>query len=203
MELYGIRGWGSAITETMLAWVGQPYDFVDVEGFDAPGPARDRLSAVNPLAQVPALVLDDGSVMTESAAITLFLADSHPQLAPKAGSPDRGRFLRLLVWLVANVYPTFTYGDYPQRWTPTAPQELVQAVRRYRKDLYLWLDGEVVGPFILGPAPSALDLYMAVMTQWGPRQAWFERNAPRLTGVAARARELPGVGAVMARNGWG
>lgn len=60
MKLYGVPAWGSAIVETMLALVGEPYDFVDVEGFDRPGAAQDRLAAVNPLRQVPTLVLDDG-----------------------------------------------------------------------------------------------------------------------------------------------
>ncbi len=62
MRLYGTPGWGSAIVEAMLALVGEPYDFVDVEGFDRPGEAHDRLAAVNPLRQVPTLVLDDGEV---------------------------------------------------------------------------------------------------------------------------------------------
>jgi GST-like protein len=57
MRLYGVRGWGSGIAEAMLCLAGQSYDFIDVEGFDHPGPARDRLAAVNPLVQVPALIL--------------------------------------------------------------------------------------------------------------------------------------------------
>ena len=120
MQLYGVRGWGSAIAEGLLAVAGQSYDFVDVEGFDRPGPARDRLATVNPLVQVPALVLDDGTVMTETAAIALYLSDRAPGLAPAIGTPERSRFYRLLIWLVANVYPTFTYGDYPERWAPSA-----------------------------------------------------------------------------------
>lgn len=34
MQLYGTPGWGSAIVEAMLALVGEPYEFVDVENFD-------------------------------------------------------------------------------------------------------------------------------------------------------------------------
>ena len=74
MQLYGTPGWGSAIVEAMLALVGEPYEFVDVENFDRPGDAQERLVAVNPLRQVPTLVLDDGEVLTETAAIALWLA---------------------------------------------------------------------------------------------------------------------------------
>nr|WP_142478961.1 glutathione S-transferase [Klebsiella pneumoniae] len=115
--LYGLPGWGSTLAEIMLVAASTPFDFVAVEGFDAPGPNRNRILALNPLGQIPVLVLADGQVMTESAAIALHLAETHPGagLAP-APDPARARFLRLLVWIVANIYPTFTYGDYPERW---------------------------------------------------------------------------------------
>ncbi len=200
MQLYGVRGWGSAIAEGLLALTGQGYDFIDVEGFDRPGPARDRLAAVNPLVQVPALVLDDGTVMTETAAIALYLSDRAPGLAPAIGTPERGRFYRLLVWLVANVYPTFTYGDYPERWAPSATEELVASTIRHRKTLYRWLEEQVAEPFVLGDTPCALDIYVAVMVTWRPRTPWFERNTPKLMRIAERTRQMPSLAAVMAAN---
>ncbi len=136
MRLYGTPGWGSAIVEAMLALVGAPYDIVDVEGFDRPREAHDRLAAVNPLRQVPTLALDDGEVLTETAAIALWLADRHAELAPAPGTVEHRRFLRRLISIVANVYPTFTYGDYPERWTPSAQDELVAATSAYRERLY-------------------------------------------------------------------
>ncbi len=200
MQLYGVRGWGSAITEAMLAWAGQDYAFIDVEGCDRPGPARETLLAVNPLGQVPALVLEDGTVLTESAAIALFLADRAPSLAPAPGTPERIRFYRLLVWLVANVYPTFTYGDYPERWAPSAPDELVASTNRYRETLYRWLEEQVAEPFTLGEAACALDIYLAVMVAWRPRTAWFAANTPKIARIAERTRQLPAIAAVMAAN---
>lgn len=200
MQLYGVRGWGSAIAEGMLALAGQGYDFIDVEGFDRPGPARDRLAAVNPLVQVPALVLDDGTVMTGTAAIALYLSDRAPGLAPAIGTPERGRFYRLLVWLVANVYPTFTYGDYPERWAPSAAEELVASTDRHRETLYRWLEGQVAEPFVLGGQPCALDIYIAAMVAWRPRQPWFEQNTPKLMRIAERTRQVPPIDAVMAAN---
>ncbi|KHL26224.1 hypothetical protein PK98_07000 [Croceibacterium mercuriale] len=201
MQLYGVPGWGSTIVEIMLALAGEPYDFVDVTGFDRPGAARDRLRAINPLAQVPTLVLEDGLVLTESAAIALWLAGRHPELAPAAGSADHARFLRLLVWYVANVYPTFTYGDYPERWAPSAPQELVDATDRRREELYLWLETQLAGPFALGERVTLLDAYIACVISWRPRRAWFAGHTPTLLAVAERVRALPEVAPVMARSG--
>ena len=201
MRLYSVPGWGSTIVEIMLALAGEPYDFVNVDGFDRPGPARDRLQAINPLAQVPTLVLEDGLILTESAAIALWLVGRHPQLAPAAGSAEHARFLRLLVWYVANVYPTFTYGDYPERWAPSAPVELVAATDRRREELYLWLETQLAGPFACGERVTVLDAYIACVISWRPRRDWFAEHTPTLLAVAERVRALPQVAPVMARSG--
>lgn len=137
ITVYGVPGWGSTISELMLSLADIPYEVVDVEGFDQPGPARERLRQINPLCQVPTLRLADGSIMTETAAIALMILDQRPDLAPAPGTSQRPQFQRLLVWLVANVYPTFTYADYPERWAPAAAEQLVENCRQYRKNLYL------------------------------------------------------------------
>ncbi|KTR04190.1 hypothetical protein NS365_16065 [Aureimonas ureilytica] len=200
MKLYGVRGWGSAITEAMLALVRQPYEFVDVEGFDQPGEAQERLARVNPLRQVPVLVLGDGGILTESAAIALWLAEQHPELAPSRGTAEHRRFLRWLIWLVANVYPTFTYGDVPDRWCPSAPDELKAATDAYRKRLYLQLEAEITGPYLLGEQPSALDCYAAAMVGWWPGTPWFEANTPKFYAAAMLMRRHPQLAEVMAAN---
>ncbi|MGJ0192911.1 glutathione S-transferase N-terminal domain-containing protein [Pantoea sp. RRHST58] len=134
--LYGAPGWGSAISELMFSLCGELYRWVDVSGFDQPGEARDRLLALNPLGQVPTLQSEDGAVLTESAAIALMLADRHPALIPPHGDPQRARFCHWLVWLVAAVYPIFTYGDYPQRWTAAGAQELKKSTDAHREEAY-------------------------------------------------------------------
>ena len=201
--LFGARGWGSTLAEGALAWAGEPFEFVDVEGFDTPGLARDRLVAVNPLARVPTLVALDGRVLTESAAIVLHLADLHPEagLAPAPGDPDRPAFLNRLIWFVSALYPTFTYRDYPERWAPSAAGELVERVDAFRKSLWRQLEADAGdGPWILGETPSALDLYVAVMSHWRPRRAWLAERCPKLHAIAIRADDLPAIAAVLNRN---
>src|SRR5690606_34191718 len=75
MKLLGEPGWGSAIVDAQLAWYGFDYDFEAVGDLFASAEAREKVGALNPLAQIPTLVLPSGEVMTESAAITLYLAD--------------------------------------------------------------------------------------------------------------------------------
>ncbi len=202
-QLYGARGWGSTLAEAALAWVGAPFQFIDVEGFDEPGPERDRLLAVNPLARVPTLVAPDGEIMTESAAIILRLAELHPDsgLAPLPDDPLRPAFLDRLIWFVSVLYPTFSYRDYPERWAPDAADQLVARIDAFRKSLWQQLENDVADtPWALGRQPSALDIYICVMSQWRPRRAWIAANCPKLHRIALATEALPALAPVMARN---
>ena len=123
LKLYAQPGWGSTLVEAQLAWYGIPCEIEDVGNLFKSQDARERLAKVNPLAQLPTLVLPDGRIMTESAAITLHLADTAPagkSLVPTAPGAERDRFLRWLVFLVASIYPTFTIGDDTSRWLSDA-----------------------------------------------------------------------------------
>ena len=201
--LFSVPGWGSALAEAMLALCSAPVAIEDVTGFDRPGAARDRLLRVNSLGQLPTLVLPDGTVMTESAAIALLLSEHYPQagLAPAAGMSLRPNFLRRLIWIAANVYPTFTYGDYPERWVGADARSLKTATDTYRERLWREFESEVSeGSWALGTTFSALDVYVAVMTHWRPGRAWFAEQCPRLRAIAARADGHPLLSGVLQRN---
>jgi GST-like protein len=202
-KLFARPGWGSTIAEAQLAWYGLPYEVEDVDDLFAAAAAREHLSAVNPVAQVPTLVLPNGEVMTESAAITLYLADvaQSAVLVPAAGEAERPKFLRWLVFLVANVYPTFTYIDDPTRFAPAAAaDEFAANVGRYRESLWGMVESEAGEDWFLGRRFSALDIYLAVMTRWRPRRAWFAEHCAALHGIALRAEALPELAQVWRRN---
>ena len=202
--LHGNPGWGSAIVEAQLAWYGLPYRSEDVGDVFDSEEARQRLRPLNPLAQVPTLVLPDGQVMTESAAITLHLADrvGRDDLVPGPAAPERAAFLRWLVFLVANVYPTFTYGDVPTRFVKdeAAAKGFRAEVDAYEQRLWTAVEAAAAAPWFLGQRLSAIDLFLAVMTHWRPRRAWFAQHAPKLHAAALAAEALPAVAPVLARH---
>ena len=204
MRLFGEPGWGSAIVEAQLDWYGLAYDFERVGDLFKSAESRQRLSAVNPLAQIPTLVLADGTVLTESAAITLHLAElaSSDSLVPSAGDAARVPFLRWLVFLVANVYPTYTYGDEPSRFVDgaEAAQSFRSYVDAYAKKLYSQLESAAGAPWFLGERFSALDIYLCVMTRWRPKREWFATNTPNLAAIAARTEQVPQLVAWWGRN---
>ncbi len=208
-KLYGRPGWGSAIVEAQLVWYGLPFDYEAVGDLFKDPAARARLETVNPLAQVPTLVLPDGSVMSESAAITLLLADitGRDDLVPAPGARERAKFLRWLIFLVANIYPTFTYADDPARFVSiTAARDPFRAATdAYAQKLWQQVGREAAqvearGPWFLGERFSALDIYLDVMTRWRPKRGWFEHDVPRLFAIARRADQVPQLAPVWARN---
>lgn len=201
INLYGVPGWGSAISEVMLTLADIPYRFVNVDGFDTPGPQRDLLEKRNPLCQVPTLELENGAIMTETAAIALMALDRCPHLAPPVGDADRAQFQRLLIWLVANVYPTFTYSDYPERWAPDAAEQLRENCLDYRKSLWLWLDNHLKAtPYAFGEQLTLIDVYLVVMRTWGPGRDWFAANTRRITAIADSVCQRPELHKVLKAN---
>ncbi len=203
-KLYARPGWGSALVEAQLAWYALPYETEDLDDLFQSAEARSRLAPSNPLTQVPTLVLPDGQIMTESAAITLHLADAtgSSDLVPAAGEAARPAFLRWLVFMVANIYPTFTYADDPARFVPgeAAQQGFRENVDAYAQRLWAQVEHHAGAPWFLGNRFSALDIFLCVMTRWRPRRAWFEANRPRLYAIAASADAETRLGAVWFRN---
>jgi GST-like protein len=156
-RVLGRKGSGSAIVEAALVLAGIAYDREEV---DADGPT---------------VILPDGTLMTESAALVLYIDGLVPELGlvPNVREPQRREFMRWLMFLVAAVHPTFTQGDEPA------------ATDEHRKSLWRLVEGSVRGPWFLGERPSALDIYVSVMTRWRPGRAWFAEHCPRLHAVAA------------------
>ncbi len=203
-QLYGRPGWGSVLVEAQLAWYGLDYNLNVVGDLFEDAAARVSLETINPLGQIPTLVTGDGEVLTESAAITLLLAEQNLEnsLAPPVGDAARAAFLRWLIWFVANLYPTFTYADDPARFVDQVDAQpgFLAAVDAYALNLWNQVEGAANGPWFLGDRFTALDIYIAVMTHWRPRRPWFAAHCPKLYDIAVAADAEPRLGEVWRTN---
>lgn len=201
--LLGGAGCGNAIVEAAFAVAGVPVDLEEVD-YSAGSATRERLLSVNPLGQVPALLLPDGFVMTESLAMIHWLDDRAPRagLVPRAKDPHRAAFLRWSTFIVGALYPTWTYGDEPAKWVeePRGAKQLRESTDRHRLVLWRQVEEAAGAPWFLGEPMSAIDLYVAVMTRWRPGRKWFAANAPKLVAIADGVAALPAVGPVLARH---
>lgn len=199
--LIGCKGCGSAIVEAAFALAHVDYDYEEVD-YSHGSTTRQRLLAVNPLGQVPLLIAPDGRVLTESAALH-YIADLAPQagLIPVVGDPHRAEFYRWLFFLVAAVYPTFTYGDDPTKWVgDEAAKQLRSSTDRHRETLWRQIEAAVQGPWFFGTSLTVLDVYIAVMSYWRPGPKWFEANTPSIVAIKTRLIARPELAQTIVRN---
>jgi glutathione S-transferase len=82
----------------LLEELGEPYE-IEIVDVRAPGGAPETYREVQSNKKVPAIE-HDGTVITERAAISIYLADAFPRagLAPAVGDRDRGPYLTALVY---------------------------------------------------------------------------------------------------------
>jgi glutathione S-transferase len=203
--LYGRPGSGSAACEAILRLAKAQVKIIDIERRPEGSPAPELL-AVNPLGQVPTMVMSDGSVMTESAAICIYLADLHADagLAPLPTDHMRASYLRWMIYLSASVYMSELRYFYPHRYT-TDPNgaDAIKASATARKDLEWSVFADALGdkPFTLGEDISAVDIYAAMLLSWiDDLDAFFVRH-PNLGGFYRRVAAAPGIAPVWLRHG--
>jgi GST-like protein len=210
--IYGALGSGSVPVEATLTLLGQPYVVIEAPTWEGEA-EQAKVAIVNPLRQIPALVTPAGETITESAAILIWLADNHPQagLAPTLDSPLRAQFLRWMVFVPASIYSMFWVRDEPSRLGGSDPevQAAIKAATAERiLDCWAMMESQLSpGRYLLGDQMTVLDLYVAVVSRWGPRRFRFYEVAPRMAEVVKRVDADPRLAAFWAKrfpffDGW-
>ena len=197
ITLYSASGSGGIAVEAALTLIGAPYDLIDSYTWDEDDKASgDKVLAANPMRQVPALVLEGGEVLTESAAILIWLAEQYPQarLAPPVGHPTRGQFLRWMSFVSASVYGHYWAKDDPRRLgvKGKAVGVVEEALLERIAECWRIMGAQVTpGRYILGDDLSVLDLYVAVVSRFRPRRKRFYAVAPTMADVVRRVDADP------------
>lgn len=205
--LYGKTGSGSASVEAALTLARAPFRMVETASW-AQNDAFADLLAVNPLGQVPTLVLDDGSALSESAAILMHLGSAHPdaRLFPDDAS-QRAQVLRGLVFIAANCYSAISIIDFPERWCENAEgdeavQQRIRAGTRARLHRHWEMFADVfpARPWLSGANLGALDLLAAVVSKWSGARQHLAQARPALHDTLLRIEGHPGVADVFSRH---
>lgn len=189
--LYGSTGSGSAAIEAALHRLRLPVRIVTASTWQ-PESAQADLRRVNPLGQIPTLVLPDGTVLTESAAILIHLGLTHPDSGLLPKDPlARATAIRGLVYLAANCYACIGIVDYPERFTTARSAASREAVRRgSRARLHrLWCDFAdqfPARPWLSGRRPGALDILAAVVSRWSGTRAHLREQRPAFHALLLR-----------------
>ena len=173
----------------ILAELGVEYELVPVVREE--GKPTPEYLALNPWGKIP--TLEDGAfVLTESAAICLYLAETFPErgLAPPAGSQERAELYRWLLWLSNTVQMTAMRHFYPERYGTDGVKEIADAELAAHFDLIeRFLDGR---ESLVGGEVTAADFFLFMLVRWGRNldpPAW---DRPRLRAHFLRMLELRG-----------
>jgi glutathione S-transferase len=144
--------------------------------------------AINPMGKLPTLV-DDGVVVTEAAAICLYLADkfSDRGLAPPAGSPERGRYYRYVLFAGNTLEPMFTMSQ--QEGVEFNPVSVGWGDRE--RCLNAMNEMTPAAGWILGDRFSAADVVFGGMLSFACQFGWIPDPAPQVTGYVERIRSRP------------
>lgn len=183
--LYGDLGSGSSTVELALAEIGADYELRHVD-LDSEAQRGTHYAGVNPQRKIPALVMPNGDVLTESVAILLTLEEHHPEagLLPPLRSPERARALRWLLFVATELYPLVEINDYPERFAPSpgvnaaAIRDIARGIWRRR---WLVLENDIGGdPYVLGEGFSLTDIYIAVVSRWTRQESWRRSHLPKV-----------------------
>ncbi|HTZ78491.1 MAG TPA: glutathione S-transferase N-terminal domain-containing protein [Stellaceae bacterium] len=172
LTLYYGAGACSMASHIAIEESGAPYESKPVALADGEQKTEAYLK-INPRAKVPALKLDDGSVLTENTAILSYLALSYPdkKLWPKDPAGE-ARCISHMAWLSNLVHPSFTHISRPERFAEDASTH--PAIKETgRKNFWTFLqeiDG-IIGDkqWVQGDQFTVCDPYTLVFYGWGKR----------------------------------
>ncbi|MFI4866738.1 MAG: glutathione S-transferase family protein [Steroidobacterales bacterium] len=192
-RLYARKGAGSLAPQMLLEETGAPYELVWVSKAPAEIEAFRRISRA---AKIPVLVLADGTVVSESAAILIHLTNAHPAaaLAPVTGSSAHALFLQWMVFLSANAYEAALRFFYADRYSAAGEGAAAQIKTQALADWSSHFDTvhAALSPYVLGAELSAADHYLYMLASWYPLDdSALASRLPKLRQHAELVRRRP------------
>src|SRR5690606_4851568 len=164
MKLYYSPGVCSLAPHIALRETNTPFDLVKVDlNAKKTEDGRDYWQ-ISPAGYVPALELDDGTVLTEGPAIVQYIADraDATHLAPRNGSIDRYRMQSWLNFVTSELHKGFSVlfnGSMPEEGKAVARELLLSRVAHIDKHL-------ASNAYLMGNAFTLADAYAFTVLSW-------------------------------------
>ena len=155
---------------------------------------------INPRGYVPLLELDDGTRITEVAAIVQYLADSKPasNLAPAAGTFERVRLNQWLAFISSELHKTFS----PWLWHKETAESTKASVKDKLATRFSELDGVFAKQdFLLGKQFTIADAYAYTIVNWSNFLGLSLKAYPALSAYLQRVASRPKVQQALGAEG--
>ncbi|MBB4040034.1 glutathione S-transferase [Microvirga flocculans] len=199
MKLYYTPGACSLAPHIVAREAGIPVNLEKVDLAKRVTETGANFAAINPKGYVPALALQDGSLLTEAAAIIQYLADAQPatDLAPANGTIERYRLIEWITFISSEIHKGF--GPL---WNPANPDAVKAAAKDRLASRFAYLD-EVLAkqPFLMGSAFTIADAYLFTVVNWTNFHAIDLSPFPNLKAFQERVASRPAVQQALAAEG--
>jgi len=163
------------------------------------GPHSPEILAVNPSGKLPAMKLDDGTVLTDSTAIMTFLADRHDALTYPAGTVERAKQdgithklldeLDACLWTASRMTGILPEAKRVPSVVPSLQFEFARSVRQV-EDMFQ-------GPFLAGDMFTVPDIILAHCVAWA-RSIKFDVESDKVLAHVKALRGRPAFQKVVA-----
>jgi len=198
-KLYNRSGSGGFAVEAALALADVPHELILLES-PVSTPLPESFREINPWGQTPVLIAEDGTTVTETSAILIWLAGRHTRLGPEPWTSEHAQFLRWMVFLSANVYESVLRQIYPHRYVADVacvPAVVEAAVMRNKRAFDLLEDTLAAhGGTLLGGPIGAADILVAMLALWHRRH----QELPHGIRLARQVAAHPAIAPVWRRN---
>ena len=200
MKLYYSPGACTMAPHIVLREAGLKFDIEKVDLAAKKTESGEDYLAINPKGYVPALKLDDGTVLTEVSVVCQYVADLRPRraLAPKPKTPER---YKLMEWL--NFTATEIHKGLSDFYNPKLTPEWREAKLERLAKRFDYLDRALgANPHLMGEF-SIADAYLFTVLNWTGRLQVDLSKWPNIQAFKARIAERPAVKKAMKAEGLG
>jgi glutathione S-transferase len=191
--LYYFPGACSLAVHIALIEAGTSYKLMVLDRNKRTPDGRDFM-AINPRGYVPALELDDGTVLTENLAILTYIAHQSRTLLAADGLP-RWRALEATSFMTTEVHGNFKPFFYPDT-TQAQKDKARQTLIKHFESLATQLGDR---PFLLGDRMTIADPYLFVTLSWAAKNEIAVSK--KLDAYFARMKQVPSVAKALADEG--
>ncbi|MGX7354566.1 glutathione transferase GstA [Citrobacter sp. ESY80] len=159
----------------------------------------DDFFAVNPKGQVPALLLDDGTLLTEGVAIMQYLADTVPDRQLLAPTSSLSRY-KTIEWL--NYIATELHKGFTPLFRPDTPEDFKPTVRALLEEKMQYVNDALQdNQWICGSRFSIADAYLFTVLRWAYAVKLNMAGLSNIDAYMARMAERPAVAAALKAEG--
>src|ERR1051325_5526138 len=192
MKLFYAPGSSSLLPHIVLYEAGQPFTAVKINEHTKVIEGGGDYRKVNPLGYVPALALEDGTLLTEGAAIVQYIADQVPskKLAPPNGTIARTKLQAWLNFISSEMHK----GGFSPLFYKGIPEDGRDVFRTRLRSRFSYLDGYLSSnEYLMGREYSVADAHLFVVSNWA---SWVNFDLSPYRAVLAcreRIRARPAV----------